>query len=158
VGLQSSIAEMITPPPPVLVTAVLLPFLGVIVTDGILIGTKAHFGPNIRASINRTYSRIKAREGIVIRLDSAEHDGKGKALRKPARDWSEEVDAIATRAETMRDAGEPDQRAALNLLRASASLAQAVFHAPEERRSRLRTLRRAVNQIELLLGEEGLGL
>ena len=45
-----------------------------------------------------------------------------------------------------------------NLLRASAGLAQAVFHAPDERRARLRSLRRAVSQIEQMLQAEELGL
>lgn len=158
VGLQSSIQEMISQSPPVLVNAVLLPFQGVIVTDGLVRSTAVHFGRNICANINQAYSRIRSREGIVERLDSTERSGPDRQNRKPARDWSSEVDAIAARADRMREASEPQHRAALNLLRASAGLAQAVFHAPDERRVRLRSLRRAVSQIEQLLQAEELGL
>lgn len=67
-----------------------------------------------------------------------------------------------TRTQRMREAGEPQQRAALTLLRASAELARAIFHRNEHRpprtsdelHVRLRTLRRAATQIEQMLSEE----
>lgn len=162
VGLQSAVREILQQSPPVHVTAVLLPFLGKIVTDGLLRSSPVHFGRNIRDSINQSYQRIKSREGIRESLDKAEPDEKGRLIRKPVRDFSGEVDDIAARTQRMRAAGEPQQRAALTLLRASAELASAIFHsnensqphAADELHVRLRTLRRAVTRIEQTLSED----
>lgn len=154
VGLHSPIDEMLEQKPPLLVSTVLLPFCGVIVTDGLMSSTQVHLGRNIQENIRQHYNRIKLRAGITVCLDSEERSIQGKPVRRPAPDWAGEVEEIAARAQRLREAGEPQQRAALNLLRASAGLAQAVFHAPGERCSRLRTLRRAVTQIEQLFGDE----
>lgn len=154
VGLQSPIHEMLEQKPPVLVGTVLLPFCGVIVADGLISSTQVHLGRNIQEDIRQHYNRIKLRAGITICLDSEKPSVQGKPVRRPAHDWGAEVEELAARAQRLRAADEPQQRAALNLLRASAGLAQAVFHAPGERYVRLRTLRRAVTQIEQMLGDE----
>ena len=154
VGLNSPIHEMIEQKPPLLVGTVLLPFCGVIVTDGLISSKLVHLGPSIQEDIRQHYNRIKLRAGITVCLDSEEGSVHGKPARRPAPDWGAEVEEIAARAQRLRVAEDPQQRAALNLLRASAGLARAVFHAPGERHVRLRTLRRAVTQIEQLLGDE----
>ncbi len=157
-GLQTPMSDLLERPLPVLVNAVLLPFDGVMVSDGLIVSTSVHFGSDIRADLNEAYTRIKSREGITVRMDSAGPGVEGKPAQRPAHDWGEQVAEIAARAERMRSAGEPQQSAALNLLRASACLAQAVFHTPGERHARFRALRRAVTQMERLLTEEGYDL
>lgn len=124
---------MLQQPPPVHVTALLLPFLGKIVTDGLLRSSTVHVGRNLRDSINQAYQHIKSRESIRESLDAAEPDGKSRRMGKPTRNFSGEVDDIAARTQRMRAAGAPQQRAALTLLHASADLARAIFQGDEPR-------------------------
>lgn len=67
-GLISPIDEVIGPELPVFVEAVLLPFHDKIIYDGIVAPYRIHFGPGIRADLNRTYRDIKEREGITTSL------------------------------------------------------------------------------------------
>lgn len=154
IGLHSPIHEMFEQKPPLLVSTVLLPFCGAIITDGLITSTPVHLGRNIQETIRQHYNRIKLRDGITVRLDEHESRIQDKPVRRPALELGGEVDEIAAHAQRLRAADEPQHRAALNLLRASAGLAQAVFHTPSERSARLRKLRRAVTQIEQLLSDE----
>jgi hypothetical protein len=53
---------------PVYVQAVLLPYRGKIVYDGIIISSSIYFGGGIRTSINQDYNEAKANYGIVTEL------------------------------------------------------------------------------------------
>ncbi|MFO7649805.1 MAG: hypothetical protein R6X13_00490 [bacterium] len=54
--------------PPVAVQAVLLPFRGRIVYDGLLSSWPVDFGPGIRAALNEDYRKAKAGRGIITSL------------------------------------------------------------------------------------------
>jgi hypothetical protein len=54
-GLRSSLEEILPRPPPMLVDAVLLPFDGVIVTDGLLTSKNVVLGPGIRRGVKEAY-------------------------------------------------------------------------------------------------------
>ncbi|MCX6031346.1 MAG: hypothetical protein NT169_18865 [Chloroflexi bacterium] len=164
VGLYDPL-EVVTrgAPLPVLVKAVLLPFRDRIIYDGLLNTYRLSFGPGIRSSLNESYSRAKERDGIIEALIGP--DGQAqlrttlsrKAPAKPAPDWRPAVDEIVAQTEKMRQTDTKLQAAALGLLRAAASLAQATLleqGAEDEATRRLKTARTAMTKLEKLLYEQ----
>lgn len=67
-GLRSSLEEILPMPPPMLVDAVLLPFEGVIVTDGLLASKNVILGPGIRRGMKEAYDRAVERGTVWISL------------------------------------------------------------------------------------------
>ena len=67
-GLVSPIQEVITWPLPVLVQAVLLPFEGKIIYDGLLVPYSITFGGGIRHSLDQAYRTVQEREGVITTL------------------------------------------------------------------------------------------
>jgi Domain of unknown function (DUF6398) len=57
---------------PVLIEAVLLPFKGKIVYDGLMTGYRISFGSGIRRLLNESFKAAKARHGIVTALPISE--------------------------------------------------------------------------------------
>ena len=70
VGLNSSLADLfIGRPLPILVEAVLVPFKGQIVYDGLLKPHNIFFGGNIRSDLNETYMGAKQNGRIITTLE-----------------------------------------------------------------------------------------
>lgn len=67
-ALAQPFEELVGPNLPVMVEAVLLPFEGRIVYDGLMTAFSISFGPGIRRSLNESYKEAKARHGIVTSL------------------------------------------------------------------------------------------
>lgn len=67
-GLRSSFDEILPMPPPLLVDAVLLPFEGVIVTDGLIVAKNVILGPGIRRGIKEEYDRAVERGTVWTSL------------------------------------------------------------------------------------------
>lgn len=67
-ALTSTFEEMLGPYLPVMVEAILLPFNGKIIYDGIIIPYNVVFGSNIRRSFNDAYQEAKSRFGIITSL------------------------------------------------------------------------------------------
>jgi len=67
-GLTDEIVDMLPYEPPMLVTAVLLPWKGRIVCDGLIRFSNVVVGNNMRKSFSETYRQAKVR-GIMISLD-----------------------------------------------------------------------------------------
>lgn len=67
-GLRSSLEEILPRPPPMLLNAVLLPFEGVIVTDGLLVTQNVILGPGIRRGMKEVYDRAIERGTVWISL------------------------------------------------------------------------------------------
>lgn len=63
-GLRSELEEILPRPPPTLVDAVLLPFEGVIITDGLLVSRNVLLGPGIRRGLKEEYDRAVERGTI----------------------------------------------------------------------------------------------
>ncbi len=147
---------------PVLVQAVLLPFRGQIIYDGLMNVYPLSFGPGIRANLNETYRRLKAKEGIIESL--VEPDGQplirtslARKVTQPATDWRPLVEEIVAKTQKMRGAETDLQTAALSLLRAAANLTQAAFQeqdAINETSRRMKAVRRAMTQLERLLFDD----
>jgi hypothetical protein len=62
--IQSLVGETV----PILTKAVLLPFNGKIIYDGLLSSYRLSFGPGIRRRLNETYKRAKEINGIITSL------------------------------------------------------------------------------------------
>ena len=149
-------------PLPVLVQTVLLPFRNRIIYDGLMSRYRLTFGPGIRSSLNETYRRLKAREGIVESLVGP--DGQpllrtslSRKVSRPVPDWRPIVDGIVAQTRKMREAETGLQAAAFGLLRAAASLAQTTLQkqdAKDETIRHMKTVRRAMTKLEQSLREE----
>ena len=147
-------------PLPAMVDALLLPFRGQIIYDGLLNTYALYFGPGIRGSLNDSYNALKEREGIIEQLAAASGEREIRTSlarrkpRKPAPDLHAAVNEIAARTDSMRRADTKLQEAALSTLRSAAGLAQVVFAQPaddEECTRRLRQTRAALAKLEGLL-------
>jgi hypothetical protein len=111
-------------PTPINVDAVLLPFKGHIVYDGMLKLYPIFWGKNVRAELNDTYMRAKQNGHIVTTLES-DQVAPTRSQPKPKRDWSPMAEEVVRVSEKMRG-GDAVENAALGLLRTSARLAEAV--------------------------------
>jgi len=142
---------------PVMAQAVLLPFKGRIVYDGMLNSYNIHFGKGIRTSLNEEYMAAKQNGRIVTTLEPELAKPAQRAREKPGKDWRPVVDDLVKTAGKMKG-GPAVQSSAFSLLRASARLAQAAVHNPDdldelwklERRARtaLTRLQTALNRAE----------
>jgi hypothetical protein len=110
-------------PTPINVEAVLLPFKGCIVYDGMLKMYPIFFGKNIRAELNDTYMRAKQNGLIIATLEPGQTRPKSPSP-KPRKDWSQMAGEFVRMSEKMRG-NDAVENAALGLLRASARLAEA---------------------------------
>lgn len=68
-GLTNEIIEMMLCPLPVLVSAVLLPWKGRIVCDGLILTYNVMFGGGIRKNLKESYQQAKA-QGIITSLET----------------------------------------------------------------------------------------
>lgn len=68
-GLTDEIIEMLPYPPPVFVSAVLLPWKGQIVCDGLILTYNVVLGCGIRKNLKDSYRQAKA-QGIITTLES----------------------------------------------------------------------------------------
>lgn len=127
-SLNDSFQEMFPgQPTPINVDAVLLPFKGHIVYDGMLKMYPIFWGKNIRAELNDTYMRVKQKGHIVTTLEPDQETPTSSQPKptKPKRDWSAMAEEVVRVSEKMRG-GDAVENAALGLLRTSARLAEAV--------------------------------
>lgn len=67
-GLASTLDEMFPMPPPIMVSAVLIPFEDRIIYDSLIAPYPLSFGGGYRSSFNDSYRSIQEREGIITTL------------------------------------------------------------------------------------------
>ena len=129
-GLYDSLEDLFPGRPlPVMVEAVLLPFKGKIVYDGLLKGYNIFFGKGIRSNLHEEYMTAKQNNRIITTLEpELEKADRGKR-KKPGKDWGPAVDDLVKQVERMKG-GPAVQSSAFGLLRASARLAQAAVREP----------------------------
>jgi hypothetical protein len=127
---------------PIMVEAVLLPFRGRIVYDGVLKGYNIHFGAGIRGALNETYMAAKSRGQIITTLEGTPEltTPRGRRIIKGAEPTVEEIAKASARLR----GGSEIQSAAFALLRASAGIAQSSVQNPDD----LDELRRLERQTE----------
>ena len=81
-GLTDEIADMLPPTLPLLIKAVLLPWKGQIICDGLFTIYNISFGSGIRGSIRESYRQAKA-AGIITSLDPDWKPEKPTPAKKP---------------------------------------------------------------------------
>ena len=111
-------------PTPINVEAVLLPFKGHIVYDGMLKMYPIFWGKNVRAELNDTYMRAKQNGRIITTLEPSQ-TAPASPQPKPRKDWSPMAEEFVRMSEQMRG-NDAVENAVLGLLRASAQMAEAV--------------------------------
>jgi hypothetical protein len=120
-GIQDPLEEVIPSYVlPQMVEAVLLPFKGRIIYDGLLSGYSIHFGGGMRSSFNRLYMNAKQRNRIITTL---EPDPEMPVVVKPKKigPHLREVSAALTKVK----GGSLLQKSALTLARTSIELSLA---------------------------------
>lgn len=138
---------------PVLVEAVLLPFKGAIVYDGVLRIYNIYFGKGIRSDLHEIYMTAKQNGRIITTLEPELTKPARKKPKKSAQEWKQVIDDLVTMTEKMRG-GPVTQSRAFSLLRASARLAQAAVHSPDDLDDLWREegkVRRALSQLQTTL-------
>jgi len=133
-GLTDSLEEVFYGrKPPVWVQTVLLPFRGRIVYDGLLNVYNIYFGAGIRGNLKEIYMAAKQNRRIIETLEPERQPPKKKrAPRKPPPDWRPVVDELVKTAEGLKGGRSPVQSPAFSVLKASARLAQAAVHDPDD--------------------------
>jgi hypothetical protein len=119
-------------PLPIMVEAVLLPFKGRIIYDGLLSPYAITFGPGIRGDLNEIYQRARQQDSIVESLEPDAPTRPPARAHKPKRDWLPVLDGLVATAEQLRQAETVVQTRAFGVLKASARLAQAAARDPDD--------------------------
>jgi hypothetical protein len=128
-GLYDSLEDMFWGrKPPIMVQAVLLPFKGKIIYDGMMSSYNIYFGSGIRSDLNEAYMAAKQNDRIITTLEP--ELAKPARKPKPVEDWRPAMDDLVERTKKMKG-GPAIQSSAFGLLRASAKLAQAAVHNPD---------------------------
>jgi hypothetical protein len=83
-GLADPIEEVVSRPLPVLCNAVLLPFQGQIIYDGLIAPYSVMFGGGVRRHLNEDYSSAKQAFGIITSLPEGSQPPPPKQPRKPS--------------------------------------------------------------------------
>jgi len=104
-----------------MVEAILLPFKGRVIYDGLLSGYNIHFGGGIRSNLNDTYMLAKQRNRIITTL---EPDLENPVSAKPKKDIAPQLKEVSTTLAKVKGAS-PLQMSALALARTSIQLSLA---------------------------------
>jgi hypothetical protein len=93
-------------------------------------GYNVYFGSGIRSDLNEVYMAAKQNDRIITTLEP-ELAKPARKPPKPSEDWRPEMDDLVERTDKMKG-GPAVQSSAFGLLRASARLAQAAVHNPDD--------------------------
>ncbi len=116
---------------PRMVKAVLLPFKGKIVYDGMLEAYNIFIGGGIRSGLNEAYMAAKQNNRIVTTLEpETVPQIQIRHQKKPGKDWNPVVEDLVRACENLRG-GSSVQNAAFALLRGSARVVQLAVQQPD---------------------------
>lgn len=90
---------------PVLVKAVLLPFKGQIIYDGLLQSYNVFFGGGISGDLKEIYMMAKQNGRIIESLETPGTQANNVKTSKTLKDWRPEFDELVTRAKKLRGGG-----------------------------------------------------
>jgi hypothetical protein len=151
-GIQDPLEEIIPSYAlPRMVEAILLPFKGQIIYDGLLSGYNISFGGGIRADLNYTYTVAKAKARIITTF---EPDIALPKPTKPTKNSLPQLKELAVSAAALK--GEtPLQKATLALVNAGLNLAiantQGISNSSGELETQERKIRKATSRLLNLL-------
>lgn len=133
-GLYDSIEDVIDASYlPVAVEAVLLPFKGRIIYDGLLAPYSVLFGPGITSELNETYQSAKQKGAIIESLEPSQTTSpKSQQVVKSKHNWRPALGRSIEAIEHMPPADTVVQRRAISLLKTSAQLAKAAADNPDD--------------------------
>jgi hypothetical protein len=121
-GIQDPLEEVIPSYAlPQMVEAILLPYKGRIIYDGVLSGYSIHFGGGIRSNLNRTYMKAKHKALIITTL---EPDLEHPIRVEPKKNVAPQLREISAALQKVKEAT-PLQKSALALARLSIQLSVA---------------------------------
>jgi len=150
-GIQDALDDVIPSYAlPQMVIAILLPFKGQIIYDGLLQGYSVHFGGGIRSNLNHIYTVAKQKERIITTL---EPDLAAPKILKPKNTALPQLRALSATMEKVKGDG-PLQTSALTLARLclGVSIADAEGTFPsDEIESQARKIARASSRLLNLL-------
>jgi hypothetical protein len=136
--------------------AVLLPFKGEIIYDGLLQGYNVIFGSGIKFELKETYMAAKQNGQIIESFDPEIQSQKAARKKKPLKDWGPTLEEISQQARKLRSSGgaPPIHSPAFGLTKASiefARLAVANPEATDELWKALEKVERALAKTETVL-------
>ena len=144
---------------PLYVDAVLLPFKGKIVYDGLLNYRNTYFGGGIKRSLKEVYMRAKQNSRIIDNLENPRIKNQDISKPKSLKDWKPELEELARKSNKLK--GSVDAPAiyspAFSLVKASIEFAQlAVSDASDQEGlyTALQKVRRALNKSGTVLYRE----
>jgi hypothetical protein len=151
-GIQDPLEEIIPSYAlPHMVEAILLPFKGQIIYDGLLSGYNVSFGGGIRANLNYAYTVAKTKDRIITTF---EPDIAPPKPAKPTKDSLPQLKEFAASAATFKG-DTPLQKAALALVHAGLDLAiadaQGISASADELETQERKIRKATTRLLNLL-------
>jgi len=116
------------------VEAVLLPFRGKIVYDGVLPGYNITFGGGIKQRLRENYLAAKQAGRIIESLDPDDQPKKQPASAVPAPDWKPALEDLARQAGKIQGGTRqhPFNSPAFGLIKASIELAVSVVDHPDD--------------------------
>ncbi|WP_028315266.1 hypothetical protein [Desulfatibacillum aliphaticivorans] len=135
---------------PLYTRAVLLPFKGKIVYDGLMHFHHLHFGGGIKEELKFIYMRAKQNDCIIESFDEPA-DQKGKSQKNiPVKDWTPELEELAAKAKKLRSsAGQPAALSpAFSLVKASIEFAQLAASGNDDYEDMYRALKKAINALK----------
>jgi len=153
-GLYDAFQEMFHPSRlPLRVEAVLLPFKGKIIYDGVLQGYNISFGRGISDDLKEVYMAAKQNGRIIERLDAPAEPVRAHI---PLKDWGPELDELAAKTNKLRGgSGQPPiYSPAFRLIKASLALAQSAVEEPDNTDNLwecLKKVTRALGSVETTL-------
>nr|WP_320015205.1 hypothetical protein [uncultured Desulfobacter sp.] len=146
---------------PMSVTAVLLPFKGKIIYDGLFEVRNIFFGGGIKRNLKESYMKAKQNKRIIESFDIATKNSfkKGANEKNASKDWRSELNELAKASEKLR--GKTTDPAifspAFSLLKASIEFAQIAVsdgNDQEELYKALNKVRRAYNKSNTVISRQ----
>lgn len=130
--------------------AVLLPFKGKIIYDGLLEGYAVSFGSGIRYDLKETYLAAKQNGQIIASLDAPKRGQKGVIVKKPERDIGLLIDEISQQAKKLRSGGAAPaiHSPAFSMAKAGIEFARLAVENPENTEVLWKALKKVENAIK----------
>lgn len=155
-GIMESLDEIIHPSYlPLRVHAVLLPWKGQIVYDGVFQSYNVLFGSGIRDSLREAYMAAKQNGRIIESLtEDTQAELTKKTISKPVKGWTEEAESLVQLANTFKGQNVSLHSETFSLLKAVALLTQTVVTPASDVDSiwaELKKVRRALSKLETAL-------
>ena len=125
-GQYSSLEEMIHKSHlPMYIEAVLLPFKGHIIYDGLFQSYRMYFGRGIKTDLKEQYMRAKQRNEIITSFEENVQVQKAAIQNTSTPDWKSELEELVKKAKKLRGgSGQPAiNSSAFSLVKASLDLA-----------------------------------